>query len=323
VAGEPFPPAKPGEEVNSIRAHVNGVPILDDEVREACIMQLRAARTDEQRVAIFNQTLDGLIDVEVVIQDLKAHLAKMRPSYWQKLKAAAAEEFDKRIDKMKKASQQMGVTLKTEQDVKKYLESLGMSFEALRRRNEREFMSTEYIRSRVFTHIENVSHEELVEYYRTHANQFQIADRVDWQDIFIDATHYRSRAEARQFAEALAARIRAGENFAGLAAQYGGDSIYRNGEGFGHLRGEIRPPEAEPILFQLQSGQVGPVIELSRGFHVIRLVTRQYAGVRPLDAKAQEEVRRTLQNEVLERESKRLIANLKSEAIIEKIPYKP
>ena len=77
--GNPFPALKSDETAIRIRAHVNGVPILDDEIREACVGQLRVATTDEQRVAIFNRTLDALIDTEVVMQDLKSHLMKLHP----------------------------------------------------------------------------------------------------------------------------------------------------------------------------------------------------------------------------------------------------
>ena len=243
----------------------------------------------------------------------------------QRLKAAAEEEFQKRLAKMKEATKKAGLVLKTDEEVKKFLLTHeGISMASLRRQSERQFMTNEYMRSRVSPRLDHdVTHDEIVEYYRQHPNQFQIVDRIDWQDIFIDANKYRSREETHDFAVQLAQRAANGESFAKLASLYGGDSIYRDGEGFGHLRGEIRPPQAEPVLFQMRPGQVGPIIEQRQGFHVIRLVTRQYQGLRPLDENVQNEIRRKLQNEVFERESKRLIADLKSKAIIEKVPYQP
>ncbi|HZU37200.1 MAG TPA: peptidyl-prolyl cis-trans isomerase [Gemmataceae bacterium] len=324
AVGNPFPPLKSDQGAIRIRAHVNGVPILDDEVMEASVSQLKAAPTDAQRVQVLNRALDSLIDTEIEMQDLKSHLLKLRPSYMQKLKAAANEEFQKRLASIKEATKKAGIVIKNDAEMKKFLLSQGVSMEGLRRRYEREFMTREYMRQRVWSHLEHdVTHQDIVEYYNQHSNQFQLVDLVDWQDIFIDASKYRSRQEAHDFAVQLAQRAANGESFAKLASIYGGDSIYRNGEGFGHLRGEIRPPEAEAVLFQLRPGQVGPIIEVSRGFHVIRLVRRQYQGLRPLDDKAQEDIRHKLQTEVLERESKRLLADLKSKAIIEKVPYQP
>ena len=73
----------------------------------------------------------------------------------------------------------------------------------------------------------------------------------------------------------------------------------------------------EPILFELKEGQIGPVVEVSQGFHVIRAVKRDYAGLKPLDEKTQKAIRQKLEGEVWEREYKRLVADLKRSAAIE------
>src|SRR5262249_20154690 len=91
----------------------------------------------------------------------------------------------------------------------------------------------------------------------------------------------------------------------------------RKGDGYGAKRGEIRPVEAEPYLFQMQNGEIGPIIEMSSGFHVFRLVERQFAGAQPLDEKTQAQVKKKLQNVILERESKRLVGEMKRRAVIQ------
>src|SRR5262249_37282577 len=107
-----------------------------------------------------------------------------------------------------------------------------------------------------------------------------------------------------------------GEDFLRLLQYDNGDSSYRRGEGIGHLRGEIRPVEAEPILFGLRDTEAAAV-ETSTGFHVMKVVKRDYAGRMPLDEKLQKEIKRKLQNEAFERETKRLLADLKSRCSIE------
>jgi parvulin-like peptidyl-prolyl isomerase len=103
-----------------------------------------------------------------------------------------------------------------------------------------------------------------------------------------------------------------------MASQYDdGDSKYRNGEGYGHRRGEIRPPEAESVLFDLRDGQVGPLIELANGFHVIRLVHRDYAGRMSLDEKVQTRIRDKLKEETMSREYKSFVNKLRAKATIQ------
>ena len=96
-----------------------------------------------------------------------------------------------------------------------------------------------------------------------------------------------------------------------------GDSSYRNGEGFGKRRGGIRPIEAEPILFQMKPGEIGPVIGLGSGFHVVKLTAREYDGIKPFNEKTQTEVRNKLQGDTWELEYKKEIADLKRRTTIE------
>ena len=58
-------------------------------------------------------------------------------------------------------------------------------------------------------------------------------------------------------------------------------------------------------------------VETATGFHVMKMVKREYAGQMPLDEKLQKEIKRKLQNEAFERETKRLLADLKSRCSIE------
>src|SRR5262245_50148792 len=131
----------------------------------------------------------------------------------------------------------------------------GLSLEGVRRQVERNFMAMEYMRNRLEAAIERVGHEQIREYYGGHPEEIQIANSVTWQDIFLDAGKYSNREAARQFAVQLIAKARAGEDFRQLVTQYDqGNSSYLNGEGYGHRRGEIKPPEAEPVLFQMREG---------------------------------------------------------------------
>ena len=58
---------------------------------------------------------------------------------------------------------------------------------------------------------------------------------------------------------------------------------------FGTL-GEIQPAIAENVVFSLKAGEVGPVIDMGFGFHVVKVVERDYAGLEPLDEKCQAKI---------------------------------
>src|SRR5262249_37152890 len=134
-----------------------------------------------------------------------------------------------------------------------------------------------------------------------------------WQDIFVAVgAKHPTHADARRFAESLAQRARAGEDFARLAKQFDeGTSAFNDGLGYGQRRGEIKPPEVEPHLFALKDGQIGPVVEISTGYHIIRLVKREYAGQLPLNDKVQTQIRTRLRNEMANRMYKHLLKELR------------
>ena len=67
----------------------------------------------------------------------------------------------------------------------------------------------------------------------------------------------------------------------------------------------------------MKDGQVGPLIELTNGFHVIKLVHRDHAGQQPFDEKTQTRIREKLRDETSQRELKRLLNELKYKARIE------
>jgi peptidyl-prolyl cis-trans isomerase SurA len=288
-----------------ILATVNGVPILEQEVRS---LSNSTAPDDLDRA------LNALIEQEVVLQEANAKFNKGGGvKYLEKLKEAANKEFERQYI----AGPRKKLGFKSDEEVKKFLTAQVGSIEALRRQVERRLIYEQYILFAIGSTIDRIGREDLLAYYDQHPEEFQTVDSVVWQDIFVAATSHASRDAARQFAQQLVARVRGGEDFARLGTQYdNGDSTYRGGEGFGHRRGEIKPREIEPVVFRMKDGDL-EVVELTNGFHVVRLVKRDHAGVMPFDEKAQAMIREKLRNEVFARESKKVVAALRRKATIE------
>jgi hypothetical protein len=84
------------------------------------------------------------------------------------------------------------------------------------------------------------------------------------------------RDSVRQQAEAVRARAAGGEDFAALARQYSQDPGSREqGGDLGYFgRGRMVAP-FEEAAFQLQTGQISPVVETPFGYHVIRVEDRR------------------------------------------------
>ena len=113
-------------------------------------------------------------------------------------------------------------------------------------------------------------------------------------------------ADARRFAEELAeARLqRRGLRQTGRAVRQRRQRLPSWGAGIVGKRGEIRLLEVENVLFQLLEDGETAVVELERGFHVVRVVHREYEGPTPLDEKTQKQIKEKLTNEIAQTEMK-------------------
>jgi hypothetical protein len=323
-----------GRTAARVLAQVGIVPILEQEVREACMRDLMRILTNSslsdsekklREEQVIQQTLEQFIDREVVLQEAMARLGKGPAArQLEKLKEAADKELDKQLREIKHDLEQRAGRPVSDDDVKNLLRLQGTSVESLRRQMQREMLYREYIRFNVLAATDRIGHEQILDYYRSHPEEFQTVDGVVWQDIFLSTQDgkFPNREAARQFAEELMERVRRGEDFAQLAAKHDvGLSRIRNGQGEGRRRGEIRPVEAEPILFGMKGGEVA-LMELSTGFHVLHLVKREHAGQLPFDTKVQRQIHDKLRSEVFQREAKQLVDTLRRRAAIERAPMK-
>lgn len=308
----------------TIRAVVNGDLILEEEVFLSCQMslsryqQLFGARTHEEKQAVLKQATEDLIDREVILQDLVAKLkrgGKQGDAFLKQIQKSADEEFEKQMLRPMMRKDHLSSRAELADSMKRK----GAPLDLMKRWWERNWMAQQYLLSRLEVQIHRIGHTEIAEYYHDHRDEFEQPDKVDWQDIFLDAERYASRAAARQFADALVERVRQGEDFGNLSIEFdnGESGRFRKGAGQGHKRGEIFPSEAESLLFQMHEGDT-QIIECSHGYHVVRLVKRQYAGLIPFDAKVQKEIRDKLRNIVYLREKESIVKELKRKSVIDR-----
>lgn len=310
----PTPPVLKHEGDTQVRivASIGNTPIYEGEVREAVYQRIgelmrlpegqRAAREKE----MYKEELHKLIDRELVIDELVATLKEHKQqAALNKLHDAASKEAEQRLKEFKK---DRGIP--SDEVFKEALQAQGLTLSGIRRQIERGFMMQAYLREKMLPYMDKIGLTDLREYYAAHPDEFQAEDRVKWQDLFVAFDRFKTPDEARQYAAGLAARAARGTDFAQLATTYGmGDSKDRKGAGIGEKPGEIFPADLEPTILALKAGQV-TVKETEAGLHVLRVAERTYAGLKPYDEKLQAEIKRKLQNQIYDREVRRMLDGL-------------
>jgi hypothetical protein len=201
-----------GQVAVRLRATVNGIPILDDEVREAMaqyvgeLIQAPESMRPQLQQQIFDRELQRLVERELVLEEAIRRIKdSKKDSILKELNKAASEEADKRLRDIKAA-----VKAKSDDEFKTMLQSQGLSVSGMRRQYERNFMMMEYVRNIIYPVVNRISLRELRDYYEDHPDEFKTADYVAWQDIFIDASRFATPAAAREYAEQVRAQAAAG-----------------------------------------------------------------------------------------------------------------
>jgi parvulin-like peptidyl-prolyl isomerase len=320
-----MPPDRSAEIANApavarICATVNGEAILEEEVRAACFQTLAAMAQlpdNERRQEankVVNAALNQIVDREIVLQDMVSKLKQRAPKLLDKLKEAAGKEFERQVMR----SLRENGKFKSEIELQDFFRSQGITLDVVRRQWERNFMAMEYLRNIAQNSADKIGHVEALDYYLKHPDEFKVDDNVQWQDLFVAVSKHPSRDAAQAYAAALSERVKHGEDFVTLAKDYdnGDSSLRSNAEGIGRKHDEIKPAEAADMLFKLKDGET-TVIPISTGFHVVKVVRREYAGALPFDAKVQKQVKEKLRGEMGQREMKRIVAELKRNAIVE------
>jgi parvulin-like peptidyl-prolyl isomerase len=316
-----------GRLVASARAIVNGAPILDDEITEAALGPLATINPasptyDSDVKKIKAAALEQLIERELLIKEATTKLTKAgKKDVLEKVYEEADGQFERWVKQARSG-------FPSDEAFKKYLLEKGTSFEGQKRLRRRIFLADQYLHSNVMRYVDRgTGHREVYDYYLAHPEEFQRTDNVQWQDIFIDAgdqKKYATRADAQRKAQELQTQAKSGgtEDFVHLCHQYddGLAKTKKGAAGIGTRREDISPPEAATVLFQLSDGQVGPIVGVPAGFHVLRVVKRTHAGLAPFDDEVQKQIKDKLRNEIYARESKRYLEELKRNAHIERMP---
>lgn len=295
-----------------IVASIGNTPIYESEVREAVyqrlgeILKLSTKEQAAKQKELFKEELRRIIERELVLEDMNSTLtSRKQTNALGKLKEAASKQADKSISEIKKER-----GMKSDEELKAMLRAQGLTLAGVRRQIERGMMMRIYLQEKISSRTDSISLVDIREYYDSHPKDFLAEDSVQWMDMFVMKNKFENVADAKKYAEQLLTQLKDGADFGTLAAKSGhGDSALRNGAGIGEKPGEIFPPDIEPAVLKLRSGQLA-IEETDNGFHIIKIIERVVAGRRPLDDRLQNEVKQKVQAQIYEREAKRYVDTL-------------
>lgn len=164
-----------------------------------------------------------------------------------------------------------------------------------------------------------VSDEEIGEYYVKHRQEYEGKEAVRIKQILILLPPNASRTmkiKLKADAEMIRKRLMDGESFDLLAVQFSQGPSAATGGDVGFLDKGTMLPEVDAAAFQLSKDEISEVIVSTVGFHIIKVLDKRGAGIKPIDV-VREEIKAKLEEDKMEKKYEEWIAELRKKAHIE------
>jgi peptidyl-prolyl cis-trans isomerase C len=150
-----------------------------------------------------------------------------------------------------------------------------------------DLLAAEYLKKEVVDKIK-VTDEDMQLYYKSHQDEFKVPEMIRARHILIKVVsdapaEYKEKAKEK--AEEILKRIKAGEDFARLATDFSEDGRTKAyGGDLGFIPRGRMPAEFDKVAFALPEGGVIDVVETQAGYDIIKLEDRRAAAVESFDS---------------------------------------
>lgn len=205
------------------------------------------------------------------------------------------------------------------------LKQEGMTLEDLRKNVERRFLIQQVQRDEVGSKL-SITEEEARQYYLSHKDQFVEPANVTLREILIEVptttqggvagVNVAQDDEAKAKAEAVRARLAAGEDFAKVASEVSVAASKANGGLIGPINIAELSDTLQQAIQKMKPGDVSQPMRVAKGFHIFKLET-----VKPAVTPPFEQVRDLVADRVHEdrqrTEVAKFLARMRGQALIE------
>jgi peptidyl-prolyl cis-trans isomerase SurA len=286
------------EILERVVAKVNGdiVTLTDFQARQIAAAQ--AARIAPDRVEAFlrqqnAKILQDAVD-ELLLTQRAADLGmRMRPEVVRDI-----------IEGIKKEN-----NLETDAELTEQLRREGMSMDDLKRSIERSIQRRQVLQREIEPKIA-VSEEDAYAEYQKRKADFTKPATVTLEEILVEGR------DAREKAEVLVGRARAGEDFQALARAYSKAPSAKNGGDLGKLAHGEMNPDLEKQVFALAKGAISEPIPQGDGFRILRVTDKTDGSVVPYE-EAKKDIRARLAEERIQKEYQAYMDTLRQKAVIQ------
>ena len=296
--------------VDYVVAVINDAIVLNSEleVRRVPVLaethQIADPKERERRIAkLTSQVLDEMVNEEVIVQAAEAAKIEVESSDVQ----AALDEI-----KQQNNLDDAGLAAA--------LSAQGYTLSGYKNELRRQVLRYRAVNQLVAPRV-NVTDEDVRARYDQMARRTEQVQAVKLSHMLFKLPEHGTEqqiAEAKDKASKALARVKAGEDFAKVAATESEDDSTKAtaGELGWFQRGSMASPEWEPIVFAMDKGDVrGPVVG-PQGFHIFTVTEIKRSDLKPF-ADMKEQLQRELRRREMDKQTQTWVEELRKKAYID------
>jgi len=203
-------------------------------------------------------------------------------------------------------------------DFLKNIAAEGKSIESVKKEIRSQIVRMRLLRREVKDKI-MVSDAEIGEYYDKHRQEYEGKESVRMKQLFLSlppGADQTVKMKIKNNALQLREQIMKGESFDLLAAKYSQGPAAALGGDVGFIEKGTIIPEVEAVAFSLPVDQISEVIESSLGFHIIKVVDKKGAGLKPITM-VREEIKAKIEDEKLDKKFDEWISSVRAKSHLE------
>jgi parvulin-like peptidyl-prolyl isomerase len=298
--------------------------------------QVPPDQKEAQRAALIQEVMDavtealaGQLQKEKLTPDEQEHKAMLRQLLKQQTEAKllfldakkkiptenfpnVEKQFNKQFEQSEVKKLMKRYNAETWRDLDQALKARGSSFERERRDMFERSLGQEWL----FTQVkrdEEITYEQMISYYRDHPSEFDKPTLTRWQIFSIAFSEFPAKEDAYAAIAAMGNKVLGGEDFAAVAkaSKTGCDGEISDWP----KKGRVVSPVVEQAILGLPPGQMSPILEDWRGYHIVRVVERQTAHRETFEA-AQAEIREKIKQERVQDQIQKYLTKLRQQTPI-------
>lgn len=284
-------------------ARVNGEEVQRGELERAVKnLEGRAGQPvpAERRSEVYRSMLDQIVSFTLLKQESRARSVTV-----------ADAEVDAQLAQMRQQ-------FPDEQAFAKALAGQDMTIEKLKDDTRTGMQVSKMLEAELAPKI-SVQEKDVADFYAQNPDKFKQEESVRASHILIRADAKADAAttlRARQRADDVLKKARAGADFAALAKEHSADGSAAQGGDLGYFsRGQMVPP-FEKAAFALKPGEISDVVQSDFGYHIIKLADRRPARTIPL-SEAGGRINQYLLEQRRQQLTDEFVAGLKSKGKVE------